>query len=416
MKILSKPMHKKTLLKILSLLTLLSLSAFPSHASSFVGYDSEETLRYLAERDSAYEELSGAPAVVLNTDEDTVTRISTGNKAEGTKDTPLFVSASVSVSGGISHLEIPKSVVGILSERGNFLDTKGAFYENKSLKRVISPRGLEYIGDKAFYGSAVEYVFFPYLLRHIGSYSFAYCRSLGSVSIHGNTAVGDGAFAGCENLSEVYLSSRVRRIGLGAFEHTPFYDRLTDELCIVNGILIKYNGSGGDVVIPDGVRVIADGCFAGRASIRSVTLPYSLEYIGNSAFRSCARLESVIFPTYSENDDGVQNLTLGENSFDGCFALSGEVLELLASFPVDSRDMRVYADNRHILTASPISFLELIERTSALEDALCNSEQEPESSEAAESGSELCESEVVFPTLPKHPSELYPHLTTQNTK
>lgn len=65
-------------------------------------------------------------------------------------------------------------------------------------------------------------------------------------------------------------------------------------------IITAYTGAGGDVTIPgqlDGktVRAIADSVFYGRASLRSVLIPSSVEAIGNDTFRSCANLSNVAF-------------------------------------------------------------------------------------------------------------------------
>ena len=42
---------------------------------------------------------------------------------------------------------------------------------------------------------------------------------------------------------------------------------------IINGIFVKYNGPGGDVVIPEGVTVIGEESFYHRFSLTGVTIP-----------------------------------------------------------------------------------------------------------------------------------------------
>lgn len=68
-----------------------------------------------------------------------------------------------------------------------------------------------------------------------------------------------------------------------------------------NGILLEYRGSGGHVVIPEGVTTIgswevATKGFSDRADITSVTFPNSLTYIGNGAFQKCTGLTEVTIP------------------------------------------------------------------------------------------------------------------------
>ena len=358
-------MHNKILRKIAAItLSLASLTSLV-HATAIEDTDGE-FLRYKETRDEVYATLSEKPNASLVLSDGEIVRIYGGKNGtvslpeEGNGKTALYLSHSVTTPWGTTRLELPSSVIAILSESGNSLDTKGAFYKNAHLKTVIPSKSLEYIGDKAFYGSSLESIFIPYLAEYLGDSSFAYCKSLSEISIYGNTVIDDRAFVGCDSLSDVFLSKRIKRVGLGAFEHTPFYDSLTDEFAIVNGILLKYNGKGGDVVIPEGVRIIADGCFAGRASVKSVTLPSTLQYIGNSAFRSCARLETVIFPSEYENVKDIQNLTLGENSFDLCPRLSNESLETLEKLPVDARRKTITSENRHLLDLAPFSITEHI--------------------------------------------------------
>ena len=42
---------------------------------------------------------------------------------------------------------------------------------------------------------------------------------------------------------------------------------------IQDGVLVKYRGAGGDVVIPEGAESIGDGVFYGCSSLTSVLQP-----------------------------------------------------------------------------------------------------------------------------------------------
>ena len=105
---------------------------------------------------------------------------------------------------------------------------------------------------------------------------------------------------------------------------------------IENGVLKKYAGTGGDVVIPDGVTSIGDwafsGCtgltqvtigsgvttigsaFSGCTGLTQVTIPDSVTAIGNYAFRDCTSLASVTIP------DSVTSI--GWWAFEGCVGLT----------------------------------------------------------------------------------------------
>lgn len=78
------------------------------------------------------------------------------------------------------------------------------------------------------------------------------------------------------------------------------------DFTIKNGVLTKYNGSGGDVVIPEGVKSISDFAFGLNSSMTSVTIPKSVTTIGEDTFSTCSGLKSFVVksgnPSYSSQD------------------------------------------------------------------------------------------------------------------
>ena len=82
------------------------------------------------------------------------------------------------------------------------------------------------------------------------------------------------------------------------------------DFVIENGVLTKYTGPGGDVVIPEGVTSIGDGAFCGCNSLTSVTIPDGVTSIGDRAFQWCTNLTNVSLP---------ESLTsIGNRAFYGC--------------------------------------------------------------------------------------------------
>ena len=62
------------------------------------------------------------------------------------------------------------------------------------------------------------------------------------------------------------------------------------DFVIENGVLTKYNGSGGDMTIPEGVTKIGNGAFSGCTNLTRVTLPVSVAEVGYRAFYGCSDL------------------------------------------------------------------------------------------------------------------------------
>ena len=69
----------------------------------------------------------------------------------------------------------------------------------------------------------------------------------------------------------------------------------TDGFLIEDGVLLGYQGAGGDVVIPEGVTELAMGAFFQYDDITSVRIPSSVRLIGCGVFEGCCSLSQVFF-------------------------------------------------------------------------------------------------------------------------
>lgn len=81
-----------------------------------------------------------------------------------------------------------------------------------------------------------------------------------------------------------------------------------------NGVLKKYIGSGGNVVIPEGVKIIDSYAFEGCGSLSSITIPDCVTSISGAAFCNCTCLKNITIP------DSV--IYIGYAAFKGCSKLT----------------------------------------------------------------------------------------------
>ncbi len=118
-------------------------------------------------------------------------------------------------------------------------------------------------------------------------------------------------------------------------------------------VLTKYVGSGGDVVIPDGINVIGEHvfdllsytddrvltsvyipdsvtvisdyaflcCYRQDEGLREVRMSSKIEHIGESAFDNCVLLEKVTFDSVPEHE-----VTVGDKAFAYCPKLADPLL------------------------------------------------------------------------------------------
>ena len=85
------------------------------------------------------------------------------------------------------------------------------------------------------------------------------------------------------------------------------------DFVIENGVLKKYSGPGGDVVVPEGVISIGDSAFSGCTAMKSITIPEGVKSIGAFAFHNCESLEKITL----RNPD----IKIDQSAFYGCTEL-----------------------------------------------------------------------------------------------
>ncbi len=221
------------------------------------------------------------------------------------------------------------------------------FYGCTSLKEVTLPQTILKIEEYAFRDCAFTQFTIPSSATEIQAYAFSYCKNLTSITLpSGMTKIPNNLFDHCSSLTSIVIPEGVTTIGTGAFwECTSltsvtipegvisiageaFYNCSLTTLTLPNsleeiGNSAYCNSCGGDylgafahntnltsVVIPKNVSRIGSDAFEGCTSLSQITLQEGLKEIGANAFLDCGALRSIIIP------EGVT--TIGEDAFANC--------------------------------------------------------------------------------------------------
>ena len=136
----------------------------------------------------------------------------------------------------------------------------------------------------------------PENLNSLDSFVFSNCPSLEKIDIPNSVVqIGNGVFSECKSLKEINIPESVIVTGEDAFENTPWLqaNREKSSLVVVNDILVDGFTANGDVIIPDGVKIICSSAFQKNEEMTSVTIPDSVSEIKEKAFYRCKNLKTV---------------------------------------------------------------------------------------------------------------------------
>jgi len=187
--------------------------------------------------------------------------------------------------GRLSGVTLPSSVTAIGDD---------AFNGCVSLDRLAMPASLAVVGQRAFNGAGLETV------------DMEKCAAL--------KTIGEWAFAGCTDLKDVVLSAGLEKIGKGAFYNdgamTP--SSLPASLTGIDDFALRGIGAADPNLIADtSLDSIGAYGIAGWKGVQTLTLPESLEYIGDGAMANWTSLKTI------HADATLQVPALGEDVWRG---------------------------------------------------------------------------------------------------
>lgn len=142
--------------------------------------------------------------------------------------------------------------------------------------KYVVPENITEIGEGAFAGddNLVSVIIGPNV-RYIDSGAFATCVNLKSVEMTDSVEeIGSHCFYGCTTLTNVVLSKNIKEIHSYCFGECAVLEK---------------------IVIPEGVTKIGHIAFGNCYALYDVTLPISLEVIEYQAFANCISLDKIDF-------------------------------------------------------------------------------------------------------------------------
>ena len=214
-------------------------------------------------------------------------------------DTVLIADEAFYSSDDLYGIVLPDSIKYIGNQ---------SFCACNNLSSVNTPDGLETIGNNAFSGcSALVDFDFPNSILSIGEGAFNSCGLTETNIPESVTVIKSYTFSYCENLRTITLPDTIERINYNAFIGTAYYNNAEnweDGILYIDKYLIDGSNAENDVVVKEGTTLVADYAFNsggwigsdGNDSITTVSLPNGLITIGEGAFCSCKKLQSLQFP------------------------------------------------------------------------------------------------------------------------
>lgn len=172
------------------------------------------------------------------------------------------------------------------------------FCQRSDVTSVTLPEGLQYIGNKAFYGTGITSLSLPNSITGLGDMALASCPALASIDIGtGVSEVSSNAFINCPNLATITVAAG--NTALKAEDGVLFSKSGTSlYVCAAKG------AKSGDYTVPSGVNYVYDNAFAYCTQLTSITFPSTMVSSSNDMFIGCDNLRYVDFSQCNDWEQG----------------------------------------------------------------------------------------------------------------
>lgn len=212
---------------------------------------------------------------------------------------------------GLEKVVLPASMVK--------LESQFIFASCGSLIELVLPEGLEEIAAHAFRnGGALEELNIPSSVKVMGSLSFfrSGIKRINSLAAEPPALTDVNVFfpigdvtkvvvpaASIDSYKKAKVWSSLASVIVGAEEPDKLYGKISvsempspsDDFIIENGVLIKYVGPGGDVVLPEGITRISDNAFRSNQTVTSVVMQSGITEMGMCVFWDCHYIKRIVF-------------------------------------------------------------------------------------------------------------------------
>ncbi len=200
-------------------------------------------------------------------------------------------------TGTAADLTIPEQLFGY-----DIWDIEDYAFRNCKNLKSVDVSHVSYFGMGVFEGCEnLTDVTLSTTLRYIERAMFRDCSSLINITIPDSvTDIYYDAFENCTSLKDITVPDNVKFIGPDAFTNTAYYNDAANwenDVLYMNGHLIEAKDTiAGEYTIKPGTKTIVSSAFEDCAALTNITMPNSITYIGFSAFLGCTNLVSIALP------------------------------------------------------------------------------------------------------------------------